>query len=141
GGGRRKGGRGARGRARGGDAARGGGEGGGGGLPRAGTGGLLGREGNFFGGRLPGGRPPPARRPHPPIWRSVISVDSLVECGRAGVPVMMSRVPNARIAERLGRYREGLEAGGHDAATQRRPLAEASARRLLSAAHSRAPAA
>jgi len=63
----------------------------------------------------------------PPIWRSVISVDSLVECGRAGVPVMMSRVANARIAERLARYREGLEAGGHDVATQRRRLAEAAA--------------
>jgi len=50
---------------------------------------------------------------------SVIAVESLDECGRAGVPVMMSRVANARIPERLARYREGLEAGDHDAATAR----------------------
>jgi alkanesulfonate monooxygenase SsuD/methylene tetrahydromethanopterin reductase-like flavin-dependent oxidoreductase (luciferase family) len=70
----------------------------------------------------------------------VISVDSLVECGRAGVPVMMSRVPNARIPERLARYREGLEAGGHDAATRRRRLAEASVWRFLYVADSEAQA-
>ena len=80
------------------------------------------------------------QRPHPPIWRSVISVESLVECGRAGVPVMMSRVPNARIPERLARYREGLEARGHDAATRRRRLAEASVWRFLYVAESDAQA-
>jgi len=67
-------------------------------------------------------------------------VESLVEAGRAGIPVMMSRVPNARIPERLARYREGLEAGGHDAATQRRLLAELSAWRFLYVADSEAQA-
>jgi len=97
-------------------------------------------DGKFFSARLPAVRPRPVQRPHPPIWRSVISVDSLVECGRAGVPVMMSRVPNARIPERLARYREGLEAGGHDAATRRRRLAEASVWRFLYVADSEAQA-
>ncbi len=54
-------------------------------------------DGKFFSIRLPAVRPRPVQRPHPPIWRSVIAVESLVECGRAGIPVMMSRVPNARI--------------------------------------------
>jgi alkanesulfonate monooxygenase SsuD/methylene tetrahydromethanopterin reductase-like flavin-dependent oxidoreductase (luciferase family) len=80
------------------------------------------------------------QRPHPPLWRSAISVESLVESGRDGIPVMMSRVPNARIPERLERYREGLEAGGHDAATQRRLLAEASVWRFLYVADSDAQA-
>jgi alkanesulfonate monooxygenase SsuD/methylene tetrahydromethanopterin reductase-like flavin-dependent oxidoreductase (luciferase family) len=80
------------------------------------------------------------QRPHPPIWRSVISVDSVLESGRAGIPIMMSRVPNARIPERLARYREGLEAGGHDAATRRRLLGEASVWRFLYVAESQAQA-
>ncbi len=53
---------------------------------------------------------------------------------------MMSRVPNARIPERLARYREGLEAGGHDDATQRRLLGEASVWRFLYVADSEAQA-
>src|SRR5256712_13538346 len=53
---------------------------------------------------------------------------------------MMSRVANARIPERLARYREGLEAGGHDMATQRRLLAEASVWRFLYVADSEAQA-
>src|SRR5262249_58538800 len=76
-------------------------------------------DGKFFSARLPSIRPRPVQRPHPPIWRSVIAAESLVECGKAGVPVMMSRVATARISERLARYREGLDAGGHDRATQR----------------------
>jgi len=53
---------------------------------------------------------------------------------------MMSRVPDARIPERLARYREGLEAGGHDAATRRRLLGEVSAWRFLYVAESQAQA-
>ena len=97
-------------------------------------------EGKYFSMRLPEMRPRPVQRPHPPLWRSVISVDSLVESGRDGLPVMMSRVPNARIPERLDQYREGLEAGGHDAVTQRRLLAEASVWRFLYVADSDAQA-
>src|SRR5213079_1498878 len=78
--------------------------------------------------------------PHPPLWRSVISVESLEECGRAGLPAMMSRVPHARIPERLAIYRKGLEAGGHDTATQRRLLGEASVWRFLYVADSQAQA-
>ena len=97
-------------------------------------------DGKFFSVRLPAIRPRPVQRPHPPIWRSVISVDSLVECGRAGIPVMMSRVPDARIPERLARYREGLEAGGHDRAMQQRLLVQASVWRFLYVADSQAQA-
>jgi len=97
-------------------------------------------DGKFFSIRLPSVRPRPVQKPHPPIWRSVIALESLVECGRAGIPVMMSRVPLARIPERLARYREGLEAGGHDAATQRRLLGEASVWRFLYVAESEAQA-
>jgi len=97
-------------------------------------------EGKFFSVRLPAVRPRPVQRPHPRLWRSVISVESLEESGRDGLPVMMSRVPNARIPERLAIYRKGLEAGGHDAATQRRLLGEASVWRFLYVADSQAQA-
>jgi alkanesulfonate monooxygenase SsuD/methylene tetrahydromethanopterin reductase-like flavin-dependent oxidoreductase (luciferase family) len=97
-------------------------------------------DGKFFTVRLPSVRPRPVQKPHPPIWRSVIAVESLVECGRDGIPVMMSRVPLARIPERLDRYREGLEAGSHDAATRRRLLGEASVWRFLHVAESDAQA-
>jgi alkanesulfonate monooxygenase SsuD/methylene tetrahydromethanopterin reductase-like flavin-dependent oxidoreductase (luciferase family) len=97
-------------------------------------------EGKFFSVRLPAIRPRPVQRPHPPLWRSVIAPDSLVACGRAGIPVMMARVPDARIAERLARYREGLEAGGHDAPTRRRLLRKASVWRFLYVAESQAQA-
>src|SRR5207247_2583464 len=86
-------------------------------------------DGKFFSLRLPAIRPRPVQRPHPPIWRSVISLDSLAECGREGIPVMMSRVPTTRIPERLARYREGLEARGPAAATPR-ALRDACAGRL-----------
>jgi alkanesulfonate monooxygenase SsuD/methylene tetrahydromethanopterin reductase-like flavin-dependent oxidoreductase (luciferase family) len=109
-------------------------------LTRAWTEEPLVHEGKFFSVRLPAIRPRPVQRPHPPLWRSAISVESLVESGRAGVPVMMSRVPNARIAERLALYRGGLEAGGHDAAAQRRLLAAASVWRFLYVADSNAQA-
>ena len=45
-----------------------------------------------------------------------------------------------RIPERLARYREGLEGGGHDAATQRRLLRQASVWRFLYVADSEAQA-
>jgi alkanesulfonate monooxygenase SsuD/methylene tetrahydromethanopterin reductase-like flavin-dependent oxidoreductase (luciferase family) len=53
---------------------------------------------------------------------------------------MMSRVANARIPERLALYRQGLEAGAHDEATQRRLLAQASVWRFLYVADSQAQA-
>src|SRR6266849_3789540 len=92
-------------------------------------------DGKFFSVRLPAIRPRPVQRPHPPIWRSVIAAESLVECGRAGLPVMMSRVANARIPERLARYREGLEAGGHDAATARHSFGVSGKPAPLSSGH------
>src|ERR1043166_6849129 len=39
-------------------------------------------EGKFFSVRLPSVRPRPVQKPHPPLWRSVISVAELGESGR-----------------------------------------------------------
>src|SRR5215468_2287072 len=73
-------------------------------------------EGKFYQLRLPALRPRPRQRPHPPIWRSVSSADSVGECGRLGAPIMMARIPLARVPERLALYEGGLGASGLDAA-------------------------
>src|SRR2546430_6473050 len=78
-------------------------------------------DGKFFSLRLPSVRPRPVQKPHPPIWRSAIAVESLLECGQAGIPVMMSRGPQARIPGRRGRHRVG-GAGGRPDAGGPRPL-------------------
>jgi alkanesulfonate monooxygenase SsuD/methylene tetrahydromethanopterin reductase-like flavin-dependent oxidoreductase (luciferase family) len=77
-------------------------------------------HGKFFQVALPELRPRTYQRPHPPIWRSVVTPASFRECGRLGASVMTARVPAARIPERLALYEEGLEEGGHDADTRER---------------------
>jgi alkanesulfonate monooxygenase SsuD/methylene tetrahydromethanopterin reductase-like flavin-dependent oxidoreductase (luciferase family) len=74
-------------------------------------------RGKYFELSLPAVRPRCHQRPHPPLWRSVITPASFRECGRLGAPVMTSRVALDRIPERVSLYEQGLEEGGH-------PLAE-----------------
>jgi alkanesulfonate monooxygenase SsuD/methylene tetrahydromethanopterin reductase-like flavin-dependent oxidoreductase (luciferase family) len=61
-------------------------------------------EGKYFQVRLPALRPRPYQRPHPPIWRSVVTPRSFTECGRLGVPILTARVPLAVLPERLALY-------------------------------------
>src|SRR5260370_36061569 len=65
-------------------------------------------DGKFYRLRLPELRPRTRRRPHPPVWRSVSSAGSVRECGRTGSPIMMARIPAARVPERLALYEAGL---------------------------------
>ena len=97
-------------------------------------------EGKFFQARLPALRPRVFQRPHPPIWRSVVSPASFAECGRLAAPIMTARVPLARLPERLGAYAEGLAAGGHPEETRARLLAEAAVWRHVYVAESQAQA-
>jgi alkanesulfonate monooxygenase SsuD/methylene tetrahydromethanopterin reductase-like flavin-dependent oxidoreductase (luciferase family) len=82
-------------------------------------------EGKYYRVWLPELRPRPYQRPHPPIWRSVVTPPSFRECGRLGKPIMTPRIPIARIPERLGLYEEGLAEGGHDTPTRARLRAQA----------------
>jgi alkanesulfonate monooxygenase SsuD/methylene tetrahydromethanopterin reductase-like flavin-dependent oxidoreductase (luciferase family) len=82
-------------------------------------------DGKYYRVWLPELRPRPYQRPHPPIWRSVITGPSFRECGRLGVPIMTPRIPIARIPERLALYDEGLAEGGHDTMTRARLRAQA----------------
>ncbi|MBI3827689.1 MAG: LLM class flavin-dependent oxidoreductase [Candidatus Rokubacteria bacterium] len=77
-------------------------------------------QGKYFQLWLPELRPRPYQRPHPPIWRSVVTPASFRECGRLGAPILTPRMPLARIPERLALYEEGLLEGGHDAPARAR---------------------
>jgi alkanesulfonate monooxygenase SsuD/methylene tetrahydromethanopterin reductase-like flavin-dependent oxidoreductase (luciferase family) len=70
-------------------------------------------HGKFFQVSLPALRPRVYQRPHPPIWRSVVTAASFAECGRLGVPILTSRLPVGTLGDRLKVYEEGLVAGGH----------------------------
>src|SRR5207247_11249425 len=76
-------------------------------------------EGKFYQLRVPTLRPQPRQRPHPPIWRSVSSAGSVRECGRRGAPIMMARIPLARVPERLALYESGLAESGLSPERQR----------------------
>lgn len=77
-------------------------------------------EGKHYQVRFPALRPRPYQRPHPPIWRSVVTPRSFAECGRLGVPILTARVPLDRLPERLQLYDDGLLEGGHPPAARER---------------------
>ena len=77
-------------------------------------------QGKYYQVQLPALRPRTYQRPHPPIWRSVVSPGSFGECGRLGVPILTARVPLDRLPERLKLYEDGLTEGGHPAPVRER---------------------
>ena len=97
-------------------------------------------SGRYFRVQVPELRPRPVQRPHLPLWRSAISPSSFSECGRLGVPILTARLPVARIKERWAAYEAGLDAGGHDAATKARLLAQSALWRNVYVAESNAQA-
>ena len=96
--------------------------------------------GKYFTLSLPGLRPAPVQRPHPPIWHSVASAASFRICGEKGVPILTVRLPVSQIPMRLGQYAEGLGASGLDSATQKRLLQQAAIWRWVYVGESRAAA-
>ena len=109
-------------------------------MVRAWTEAPLTHEGKFYQLSLPALRPRPRQRPHPPIWRAVSSAGSVRECGRLGVPILMARVPLARVPERLALYEAGLTESGLPPAAQQRLRAQAALWRFVHVAESQARA-
>src|SRR6185503_1125356 len=97
-------------------------------------------DGKFYRLRLPELRPRPLQRPHPPVWRAASSGGALRECGRLGAPIMMARIPLARVPERLALYDAGLGESGLDAARQRWLREQAALWRFVHVAESQAQA-
>jgi alkanesulfonate monooxygenase SsuD/methylene tetrahydromethanopterin reductase-like flavin-dependent oxidoreductase (luciferase family) len=77
-------------------------------------------HGKFYDLSLPALRPKPRQRPHPPIWRAASSAGSVQECGRLGAPLLIARIPVARVPERLALFEEDARpVAGHDQITER----------------------
>ena len=107
---------------------------------RAWTGRPLVHRGKFYDLSLPELRPRPRQRPHPPIWRAVSSAGSVRECGRLGAPIMIARVPLARVPERLALYDAGLGDSGLDSETRVRLRDQIALWRFVHVAESQAQA-
>ena len=97
-------------------------------------------QGKFYQLSLPELRPRPRQQPHPPIWRAVSSAGSVKECGRLGEPILMARLPLARVPERLALYDAGLAESGLDAGAQRDLREQAALWRFVHVADSQAQA-
>ena len=65
---------------------------------------------------------------------------SVRECGRLGAPILMARIPIARVPERLALYATGLEESGLDPATRQRLREQAALWRFVHVAESQAQA-
>ncbi len=66
-------------------------------------------EGEHFQLRIPGVRPTPVQKPHPPLMLSVLSDDTVAWAAARGYPIMMPRLDLARATERLAFYRRAME--------------------------------
>jgi alkanesulfonate monooxygenase SsuD/methylene tetrahydromethanopterin reductase-like flavin-dependent oxidoreductase (luciferase family) len=97
-------------------------------------------HGKYYDVRMPALRPRCHQRPHPPLWRSVVTPESFQECGRLGVPIMTPRIPLARIPERLALYEQALVEGGHAAETRARLRSQAAIWRHVYVGESQAEA-
>ena len=97
-------------------------------------------DGKFYRLRLPELRPRPHQRPHPPVWRSASSADSLREYGRLGAPIMLARVSLPRVPERLALYEAGLAESGLSRERQRELREQAALWRFVHVAESQAQA-
>jgi len=97
-------------------------------------------HGKFYQLSLPALRPRPRQQPYPPIWRAASSAGSVRECGRLGAPMLMARVPIARVPERLALYAAGLGESALDDRAQRRLREQAALWRFVHVAESQAQA-
>jgi alkanesulfonate monooxygenase SsuD/methylene tetrahydromethanopterin reductase-like flavin-dependent oxidoreductase (luciferase family) len=104
------------------------------------SGGPVTYNGKYFQVQVPQLRPRPVQLPHLLLWRSVILPSSFSECGRLGVPILTARLPVARIKDRWAAYDARLDAGGHDAGTKARLLAQSALWRNVYVAESSAQA-
>src|SRR5437868_9543098 len=93
-------------------------------------------QGKFYQLSLPELRPRPLQRPHPPIWRAVSSAGSVRDCGRLGAPILLPRLPIARVPERLALYDAGLAESGLDPAIRRQRREQAAVWRWVYVADS-----
>ena len=74
------------------------------------------------------------------MWRAVSSAASVRDCGRLGAPILMARIPIARVPERLALYATGLAESGLNDSARRRLQDQAALWRFVHVAESHAQA-
>jgi len=58
--------------------------------------------------------PPPAQRPHPPLWMAAGNPDSIRDCARRGCNLLLDQFASPeQTGERIAHYRKEVEAAGH----------------------------
>jgi alkanesulfonate monooxygenase SsuD/methylene tetrahydromethanopterin reductase-like flavin-dependent oxidoreductase (luciferase family) len=58
--------------------------------------------------------PPPAQRPHPPVWLAASSADSIRACARRGFNLLLDQFASPELTgERIALYRRELATAGH----------------------------
>jgi alkanesulfonate monooxygenase SsuD/methylene tetrahydromethanopterin reductase-like flavin-dependent oxidoreductase (luciferase family) len=96
-------------------------------------------EGHFHRIKVPALRPKPVQA-RPPLWRSVISPSSFIDCGRRGIPILTARLAVPKVKDRWALYEAALVQGGHDEATRKKLLAQSALWRNVYVAESDAQA-
>jgi len=86
-------------------------------LFRAWSGDSFEHHGRFWDLKIPGLRPPPWSRPHPPVIRAASGEASMVELAREGRPFLMNVQSLEVTRHRMDLYRRTLREHGHDEAT------------------------
>lgn len=66
-------------------------------------------KGQYWDVSFPGLRPVPFQKPHPPLLRACLSLDSTKEMAQIRRPILIGAQDNESIAERITLYREELE--------------------------------
>jgi alkanesulfonate monooxygenase SsuD/methylene tetrahydromethanopterin reductase-like flavin-dependent oxidoreductase (luciferase family) len=70
-------------------------------------------NGEHYKAFIPAMRPTPYQKPHPPIYRSALTPESIKKIGTKGDPIMFPRLPGETARELLGIYEDALRDGGH----------------------------
>ena len=93
-------------------------------------------EGRFWNVSFPILRPRPYQQPHPPLVRSCLSEESLVEMAKLGRPVLLSVHTVADTGHRLQLYRDTMLDAGFDEAAVEKALDQTWTMRFLYVAES-----
>ena len=79
-------------------------------------------DGQYWKVAFPAVRPRPWQKPHPPLYRSCISTESVAEMGRAGRLVLLLSPSLDAVREQMAAYTDAMFSAGYDEETVQRNL-------------------
>ncbi len=71
-------------------------------------------HGRYWDVSMPGIRPRPIQKPHPPLYRACLTRDSISEMGRLGRPVLIRSRTAVDAREKIGLYADSMRGAGFD---------------------------